>query len=355
MYSFFAVSLLLLLTTLHAEPISDASSTEIIGAQTQNQTIPASATPTETAAPPIPHFSVYVDILFWGTNITSLPYSQITGTTTPPGPTTNVNFRFNWNPGFRVGASYHSSWRDFFSSLEWTRFHISTVNEMTINTSTQQTLMPWMAGSSAYEPDGYGLSNHATYDLNFDQIDWVLRKEFIPAKDFTIAPFGGVRSAWIHSNFKVDRKKWDPPVTSVIISTSFTHLQNNLNAIGLIAGLENDLDLGLGFDFFMTGDTALLFGTSKSKSSFGAHPIPVRAGQYPLIINQQNQITTVLDLTTGFDWKKAFQDWEILFKIAYEAHLFFNYPNFFTINGTWPATSSILSFQGLAFEGAVSF
>ncbi len=166
----------------------------------------------------------------------------------------------SFKPGFKVGIGMdigHDYWSAF---AEYTWFRSRTTTSASApagpagSTNPAWNIRNWDLGQTITEATPIS----SVWRLRMDLLDAALTRPFYQGTHLIVAPFGGMRAAWIRQNLRMEVF---PFTTSEGQATSFAVFHNRSSswAIGPRAGLQGEWHVGCGFRF--EGDIAgsLLF------------------------------------------------------------------------------------------------
>ncbi len=252
---------------------------------------------------------------------------------------------FDWDWGFRVGAGYDIPRDGWDIDLYWTHIRNTASDDEHSNSSTLLTQV-WNVGAFPFN----GSINFAKGDwqVNLEQVDLTLGREFFVGKHLTFRPFAGLRSDWIFQKYKVEVKGAEF-ITGAPLEQE-TKFTNRFWGFGFAGGFNTDWRLGCGFSIYGDADFSILMGF---------FDIDQKGTQNDLKIWSQDKnfrsAKAIADLGLGFKWFRRFcrDSFGITLKAGYEYHLFFNQNQFVITNGN--DMNELFTPLGgdLAFQGAI--
>ncbi len=160
-------------------------------------------------------------------------------------PTSKTLFQdFEFRPGFKVGVGIDTHYDDWLTGLEYTWFHQTTHTSSTAE-ETPYGIGVWFISNWFIQPDGLGQTLSATrlkskWNLQMDLLDGYLSRAFYQGRSLTIAPFAGLRAAWISQSLTIQAEE---PETEIWVTS---HNKSHSWAIGPRLGLKGHWLLGSG-------------------------------------------------------------------------------------------------------------
>lgn len=260
------------------------------------------------------------------------------------------NLDFDWDWGFRVGAGYNIPRDGWDIDLYWTHIR-NTASEDKRSSSNTLLTQVWNVGAFPFN----GTINFAKghWQVNLEQVDLTLGREFFVGKHLTFRPFAGLRSDWIFQKYHVEVKG-----TEFLTAASLEQeakLTNRFWGFGFAGGFNTDWRLGAGFSIYGDADLSILMGF---------FDVDQKGTQNDLKIWSQDKsfrtAKAIADLGLGFKWFGRFckDSFGLTFKAGYEYHLFFNQNQFVITNGNdsnelFTPLGGDLAFQGVT--GSIQF
>lgn len=198
---------------------------------------------------------VFNELLCWKTNITTFPYvvTAVLGENNFPTEQNEIEARFGYHPGFRLGAAYAFCKDEWDVSLYYTRFNQSAFDSIE-RTASLRIFTAW---------DILGLvrADSASAELHqrFQTIDLVMGKTFSWDCPFSLRYYAGFKWAQLRTVMDVvyagivDNP---PEITGAVINT--ITLANRSNNIGILNGVHVDWDLKWGIGIYSRAEIALM-------------------------------------------------------------------------------------------------
>jgi hypothetical protein len=260
------------------------------------------------------------------------------------------NPSFDWDFGFKLGLGVnmgHDGW-DVYA--QWTRLHTDATN--TEHQPSGGRLFPTFRNVTFSEP-GTMSSAHAHWKLHLNMIDAELGREFFVSKWLTLRPFGGLRTAWISQNYKINYNY------DAIGDVLKNRLKNHFWGLGLLTGLDAQWGMGGGWSIYGGGAVSLLYGNFRIREKERLQT-PTTTSTRALVRNKFNMTDAITDLEAGLRWKRA---WEcVAFKIqaGWEQHAFYGQNQLAKFidaveDGAYVSNQGDLTFQGWALNVQLDF
>jgi len=306
------------------------------------------------------HFNLYGDFLYWNAYIPDNSWTYAYNYTTTPTTQSYKGIDFNWNPGFRVGLAFETTWQNLIIDFNWTNYdthghrHYTNLNSESADVNQGFTIL---YVSSLITTEGSIYSADAKFKIRLNQFDLTLKKRFATAGNhLTLIPYMGYRATMLSYSTKqsfIYNFYGDSFSATFPKNTYQVAHHSKLFGQGLLAGLKGDLALGKGFNFLISADGALLVGSDKDYNSetYFSDQNPASADRR----KKSTKFRAVADFETGFMWHRNFSNetWGLAFKAAYEAHMYFDTPTL--VYYAEPVQNLTTTFQGLSLAAAIQF
>ncbi|MGR3973807.1 MAG: Lpg1974 family pore-forming outer membrane protein [Candidatus Rhabdochlamydia sp.] len=264
-----------------------------------------------------------LDTLYFHPTEDGLEYVTRVPTPSATGWTSNEvkNFSFDWNFGWRLGIGYNLPHDGWDSVVSYTRFR-SHHHEKTVRNGTD-ILDPYYPISTG-TITGPITSAAAKGSLKFDYLDWQLGREFFVSKWLILRPFMGVRGFWTHRPLHVNYA-----VQGASNAISQQDLAVRYRAGGVLAGLDSQWGLGMGWSVFSQADLSLLYGKTRvHNQQYQTTPDGTVLGSGS---TQDQEVWSIIhsmtDLGVGVRWDRLLSDdnYRIRLQLGWEEHLVSNY------------------------------
>lgn len=259
------------------------------------------------------NFSFHAALLYWEVDEDGLQLGRQVTTDSHSFREHEKNPQFNYDVGFRLGATYFLPCDGWDVTLDWTHFYsaASTSGRTQLNNVATPSFSLIKATNVLFDPDWdhYGPSTpdrgHGKAKLMYDTIDLELGRLAYLSECIMVRPFIAARLANIqqhyHASYNADRP---PGITLVLPPTpnnydASTRASNDFLGFGALLGLDMDWKLGCGFSIVARADAGVLYGR------FDCHTKEKRADYFKTSFSQlTNQLFAA-------DWhfhKKYWQD-----------------------------------------------
>jgi hypothetical protein len=341
------------------------SSTTLLHADQPDSTQPQPVTPlyNSPGRPEVKHGAnlfITADYLLWQANEQNVTAWENGGFDTPIG--TNAvqgkfqSPEFSWESGARVGIGYNIPHDQWDLSLTWTWFedhgkkHATAPSSSPLFSSVSSPLYNIRAGQG---------STHLRINLN--TIDLELGKEFYVSKWFTLRPFAGMRTAWVHQHWKTTFQNIYSINTLSNINTFTDLLKQHFWGIGPRFGLNLEFGWCCGLSIFSNAALDVLYGfykntfKEKTLSNTGVKTLNDSSKR------GKHCEEFILGTQLGLRWDYMFsQDrFHIRLQTGWEHHVFLDHNNFYNFTqgtaSTVDAYGGNLGFQGWFLSGRFDF
>jgi len=306
------------------------------------------------ARPPLTealNFWVMGDALLWQAHEENLTYAYKSDATASFSTLKGLDFDWDW--GFRVALGYNAPRDGWDLSLLWTHIENHAEDHLHADADSSNLILPvWNINDVGI--GGPITQARAHWNVNLEQVDFALGKEYYVGKYLTLRPNGGLRADWIYQTYDM--------TYNFLVVPGFPqrfNMTNRFFGLGFFAGVDSDWMLGRGFSIYGMADFATLLG-------FFDVDQKVRQASPLTGFDQKGSIDSslrcgrgVLDLTLGFKWSHLCRNnsWGITLKAGYEYHVYFDQNQFSLMaNATkYFKPDGDLTYQGLALSGQIDF
>lgn len=235
------------------------------------------------------------------------------------------NVSYDWTWGWRAGIGYnlpHDGW-DMILNYTWFR---SNENDSTNSDSNEAIYQTWTDPNSSNVTMATVLAGHASghSHLKFDYLDFQLGREFFVSKWLTLRPFAGARGLWTHRDLKVTYKGGTLGQGNLANAAKLREKFNNhYRGGGLLAGLDTQWGLGMGWSFYGNADIALIYGTQRLRDKQTKVSTTGTSQLFNRIHDNWTTVRTMIDLAFGLRWDHLFCDdaYRIRLELGWEQHL----------------------------------
>lgn len=316
--------------------------------------------PTSSINSDLHHYTVFGEMLYLKPYLGNLPFvyqqnlSNTFTTAVPSGiqGTTEIikNIELDFDFGFRLGVGFNTTWMKMENQLTWMRLHTQKTQVLpqailTSNPSLQGSPIVYYSywiGNNSINPEGLAnialLNVQESTNFKWDVIDAVSKIPLSPFKRVTFSPLFGLRGLLysLNSNLLQNSNAYGRTVTTTPPFNTYTiKLKNSFNAVGLIGGLDSDIDFGKGFHLSALLDAALVYGNLKSSNRFTANtPIAVPYA-FPRILDTKlasYNFKPLFDFQVTLSWNinTANNRLGLNLHLGYELHYMPNFTQYLT-------------------------
>jgi hypothetical protein len=275
-------------------------------------------------------FSVRADALYWTPRITGLELEFgrtaitqeiIDGTQVLSTREVDLDPKFKWDAGYRVGAGFESN--NLKAEALWTHF------------------------------DGNGKrsssnANTGKVKIKLDQLDLVLSYNTSPGCGYKLAPFIGARFTNIrtHINALLNTEITLSPISTALETRTFNDRQKYWGA-GPLFGLQGDVEIGCGFGIYGTAAASLLYGDYKARfNDTDTYSAPISIQVLSRNKRHLHAFDYNIDLALGVSWHTCLCDqFELDLKLGFEQHQYFNQNRLTVGRGDVSFTGGVFSFE----------
>ncbi|MBX7065937.1 MAG: hypothetical protein K1X28_01780 [Parachlamydiales bacterium] len=272
---------------------------------------------------------------------------------------------FDWNWGFRVGASYDTPYDGWDLSSYWTDFHHKThdsihtsgdpdPNDITTGSGTGTFISPlWIA--KLFSAPGLMNVASAKWKLGLDLIDLELGRRFLVSQYLSLRPFIALRAGWIHQQYRLFFQTPNINLSPTSIPPSgegngreiVALMRNNFWGIGPRVGLNSQWLLGKGFSVYGNAAFSLLTGRFKVRYKLmDQKPVLTRSitvvgmnlqvNSSPAFndsfenSNRVSSVSSIADLGLGLRWDTTARSNTLCFSVwaGYDQNIFFSQNQF---------------------------
>lgn len=339
--------------------------------------------------------SLYGDYIYMKPYVSNMPWAQSSqGSTTSAeigwaqySTLDAINFAFNGDSAFRIGAAYESEWNTIGFAVDWMSFHSTQTNRRQGADGTRQSTAAGQPEEAnrilPFYTDDYltpgqvvgGVANaRGTFGIKFDTVDYRMTSDIQPTTYVHLQPTLGIRT--LYSRNSLDTTFWYNLLGTAIINdgdsnTLDTYLSQKYNAIGTLMGSRALFEIADGFRFVT--DCAFSYVVGQNKTDYSAYLTYLPGSRAEAVKDYQTYFKSMYDLQAGlqYEWMTDERDFGLLFEVAYEAHFYPQFIAFFrhaigrgaggaTERGISlnPAVEQLISdyaMQGLHVRGGMTF
>lgn len=336
---------------------ADSSSTSSIG--------PTDSFPVATNFPANPWADdsnllwVEAEALLWQAFEDNLPYAMVSpNLPSVSSATINRDIKsphFDWYWGYRVGVGYEMPHDGWDGKLLYTRMKNHAKGKVhgvdfTTPQGKEQFIFQYWGEEGLLTPDNIVLAK-GNWQVDLDQFDLNLGREYYVGKYLTLRPNGGLRATWLFQRYHVHYENQFEIEQKI-------ELKNRFWGFGFVGGLDFDWIFGAGFSLYGGTDFSLLLGFFDIDQH--AHQEGTEIWKTDKSFRSGKPI---IDMELGIKWARLVSNNQLGFtiKAGYEYHLYFNQNQFLTYYGTTSDSSRFKSnegnliYQGVALTGMIHF
>lgn len=310
--------------------------------------------------------TLFVDLLYWKLTAGSAENwaQEITpqGLGTSYGTAQLIDAPFQWNAGFRVGASRQDSTELFDTALYYTHYNTSAENR-----AAGEVYSAFLGNFYTGNPDGTGYGPHyrsATIDwgVQFHTIDLEIGRTFEVSSSLSLRPFVGLKSAIIRQSIQ---STWFRPIDTssetYLFDSATENLTQNFWGIGPAIGVEARIPLRQtpqsSLQFYAAPSGSLMYGQWDFSDRFQTDgptsltfPLPTS-----IAINSQSihGAATMLRGCFGLEWRQDRDRCTTTLRVGYEAQIWLNQMQYYSFN--MGRLNNLMALQGGTFEFELAF
>lgn len=305
---------------------------------------------------------IFGDLLYWNAHENGLSYAIVNeGSASNLSDAEVKNIHGKWNWGFRVGAGYNLPHDGWDVNLTWLRF--TDNGRKRTHADEDEFIFPTLLHPA--DPIARGATAkkaHSRWNLNLNQLDLDLGREFFVSKWLTLRPHFGVRTDWIRQKLHGDYKNF----TSIATPNEAEYkLKDNWWGIGLAGGLDTQWGLGGGVSFFANFSGAIIYGFHDFDQDDNDEPATGASlpnGKFVDLDNSYRVAHPIFDVAAGLRYDYMFSDdrFHVGLELGWEHHIYFSQNQFQVFVDDVALGSSVrnqgdLTFQGWTFAARFDF
>ena len=314
------------------------------------------------------------DFLYWQPHAEGNPAAIIAATTSQrmiSGATMLFvdmqDYKYEYKAGFRIGIDAGWPCNEWRVAFNWTHYlHDFLYSNTTSNINSTLTSL---IVSPYYNTSGIAASDSilkAHWQVELEQADLVMNREFYVGHKVTLKPYGGIRALFLNQKSSSFNQIFSGSgLISESTSTITTKLRNTFKGMGIVAGLSSTWDITCGLGLYGDFSTALLYGKNKSSLSGTASNLQGVNVSNVESTYKPNVVRTIMDLAFGVQWNHFLcgeGNGLLQLKAGWELHQYFRQMNFanFSVNPIVLSpnanqSSNDLSFQGLVLSASFTY
>jgi len=315
------------------------------------------------------------DFLYWQPHAEGNPAAIIVGLQTNGGAKFEAtpvsldlqDYKYEYKAGFRIGIDAGWPCNEWRIAFNWTHYlhDFFYSNGVGSGTSTTSFLVvsPYLNANLTVSDSNL----KAHWQVELEQADLVMNREFYVGHKVTLKPYGGLRALFLNQkSSSFNQLFFGNGLISESTATISTRLRNNFKGVGIVAGLASTWDMMCGLGLYGDFSTALLYGKNKSSLSGAATNVATTVALSTLESNYRpNVVRTIVDLAFGVQWNHFLlgdSNGLLQLKAGWELHQYFrqvNFANFslgqIVLSPNANQSSNDLSFQGLVLSASFTY
>lgn len=301
----------------------------------------------------------FTDLLVWRVREGgSENWAQYIG---PKGTSQTINLYeapFNWNTGFRVGLGYNSPDELWDSVLYWTSYQTKSTNTASGNIYSSYVGNFFANNTNGVNFGPYYRNASIQWRFFYNTVDVELGRNFKIDNVLTLHPFVGIKTAIINQNIDTN---WQTPFTTFLdipipitsFSSATESLKNDFSGVGPSIGLNTTWPLFKGqknsFNLIGNFSGALLWG-HWSFNELYQNNTPYSATVNVSSVNGASPMARAL---MGLEWASQFSKVDLNVRLGYEAQVWFNQVQFYSLN--MGRLNGLMSLQGGVLDFTFKF
>jgi hypothetical protein len=272
----------------------------------------------------------YIDLLYWQLRESGADnwgqLATISGTNT----TYKVlDAPFDWNTGVRIGVGHEFNNGSFDVTLAYTHYQATASNQ-----ASGTVISSFDGNYFANNTNGASLdkpyrSANIRYQFFYNTLDVNLGKNYKLDTILSFHPYFGIKTAMLYQNIY---SNWMNPIPATDFTSATENLKNNFSGIGPSVGVDSTWlvcsSKGKTVDLIGNFAGALLYG----RTTFS----DIYANNKPITITVHNDnikgVSSMLGGLLGLQWNSQFAKSDLNIHLGYEAQIWFNQMQFYSLN-----------------------
>ncbi len=189
------------------------------------------------------NLSAFADVLYWKFSEGGNDYTINNGTFAPTMVGHVKGLKFEWETGYRIGASYGFSDRWDFTA--------SYANVKPDGDAREAVLVGELNPMSPYGVNGS--SGTASWKLKYSILNFEMGSSYFSSRSFYLRPHFGLQGAWIHQKM----------VASSTGASIYNRFQNNFSGGGLRTGMDSKWFFHRYWNLVFNASASALYGNVK--------------------------------------------------------------------------------------------
>ncbi len=242
----------------------------------------------------------------------SYAFNQTVDTITFPNVGNVIRIHPDWDPGFRLGFGWNTSYDSWELLAKWTWYnnHSEKTTQLSNVPAADlgQGLYPmWPAALTVTGGTDLGPYTEvgAHWNLHFNSIDLELGRPFFPTQTLLLRPHFGGRGAWLHQSFA---NHFRHSINPAHIAEFRFDGKNRYWGVGPRMGFDGEWHLGRGFSLLGKIASSLLYGQTKVENlSQGPSSATGQWEIHHLFNDRFDQLVPNLQMLFGIQWGTSFR------------------------------------------------
>lgn len=236
---------------------------------------------------------------------------------------------FNWDTGVRIGIGHEFNQGEYDVILAYTHYQATASNQ-----ASGVVISSFDGNYFANNLNGTSLdlsykNANIRYQFFFNTVDLTLGKNYKLDSTFQFHPYIGIKAASINQNIY---SNWMNPTTTTTFSAGTENLKNNFSGVGPTIGVDSNWSI-----YTNTTQSIALAGNLIGGLLYGHTSLSdIYANNQPTTItvhnNSINGVSPMLGGLLGLQWNCHFAKSDISIRLGYEAQIWFNQVQFYSLN-----------------------
>jgi len=270
------------------------------------------------------------------------------------GTATLVDAPFDWNTGFRVGLECQRGTDGSGIALQYTNFNTTATSR-----AAGEVYSAFLGNFFADNTDGDAFGPHyrsasIQWDFEFQTIDLQVQRSLPIARNLTVRPFIGLKTAFINQSVK---SCWHQPIDTAEKTYHFTSANEDLkqNFWGIGPSLGATLKIPLytrqryTLKFFGTPSGALMYGHWTFSDVYtNDGPTSISIDSNPI-----TGVATMVSCVMGIEWTQRFSRASTTLRVGYESQIWLNQMQFYSYN--MGRLNNLMSLHGGILEFSINY
>lgn len=236
---------------------------------------------------------------------------------------------FDSNFGVRVGLGHEFNHGSYDITLAYTHFKTTASNQ-----ASGTVISAFDANYFANNTDGSALdlpyqSANVRFQFFYNTLDLTLGRNYVLDSVLRFHPYIGIKAGSIYQNIY---SNWMNPIPATDFTTATEDLKNNFNGIGPSLGVDSNWTV-----YSRATQSIDLVGNLVGSLLYGHTTLSdIYANDKPVTITVHNDsingVSPMLGGLLALQWNSQFAQSDISIRIGYEAQIWFNQVQFYSLN-----------------------